>query len=104
MAFEKRHLPLSDGKDHDKFKGIVSAPKVWSQETPTRPSRKNRRAKPLVENNKEEAMVEKDPAVMVCVRSRHKSIGSVDHHRVDDTYMHTLIIRYCIFVHVSLIF
>ena len=27
-AFEKRHLPLSDGKDHDKFKGMVSAPKV----------------------------------------------------------------------------
>ena len=64
-AFEKRHLPLSDGKDHDEFKGMVNAPKIWSKETPTRPGRKNRRAQPLVENDTTQAMVGKDPVVMV---------------------------------------
>ena len=39
VAFEKRHLPLSDGKHHDEFEGMVPVPEIWSRETPDRPIR-----------------------------------------------------------------
>ena len=42
VTFERRHLPLSDGKKHDEFQGLVAVPEAWTRDTPERPSRKKR--------------------------------------------------------------
>ena len=63
MTFEKRHLPLSDGNDHDEFNNLVPVPSSWLQETPKRKVLKNK-VDSDVDNN-EETMVEENPVVMV---------------------------------------
>lgn len=65
MTFEKRHLPLSDGNDHDEFNNLVPVPSSWLQETPKRKVCKTKVADSDVDNNEEQVMVEENPVVMV---------------------------------------
>ena len=40
ITFEKRHLPLSDGKDHSEFLGLLSEPEDWGKPPKKRVRRK----------------------------------------------------------------
>ena len=47
VTFKKRHLPLSDGKDHPEFGGLLEEPPEWSKkESPVKKGRKKRKATP----------------------------------------------------------
>ena len=62
VTFKKRHLPLSDGKDHPEFKGLLQQPAQWLNPTATQPEKNT---KPPAKRAKKEPNAPKPTQVNV---------------------------------------